>query len=142
MTQQSMSLITLAVADLARSRRFYETGFGWMPCFTQEGITFYQLNGFVFGLWEGDALAGDFNRPLGAASGGAFAMAHNLPDREAVDRLIPALVEAGGTLLRAADAPPHGGYRGYVADPDGHAWELAWNPAWSIGVDGHIRFGL
>lgn len=142
MAQQQLSVITLAVADLARSRQFYDTGFGWTPCFTQDGIAFYQMNGFVLGLWQGDALAGDFLRPLGAASAGAFALAHNVAERTMVETVMAGLLAAGGTLMRAADAPPHGGYRGYVADPDGHAWEIAWNPAWSIDVEGHIRFGL
>lgn len=52
------------------------------------------------------------------------------------------LVAAGGTQLRAGDAPPHGGFGGYVADPDGHSWEIAWNPAWSIDDYGHVTFGV
>jgi hypothetical protein len=52
------------------------------------------------------------------------------------------LAGAGGALLRRADAPPHGGYRGYVADPDGHAWEIAHNPAWAIDPEGHVTFGV
>ena len=52
------------------------------------------------------------------------------------------LVAAGGQVLRPADAPPHGGFRGYVADPDGHAWEIAWNPAWKIDDAGGVRFGV
>jgi uncharacterized glyoxalase superfamily protein PhnB len=52
------------------------------------------------------------------------------------------LADAGGRVLRPADAPPHGGFRGYVADPDGHAWEIAWNPAWTIDAHGHVTFGV
>ena len=52
------------------------------------------------------------------------------------------LIDRGGRLLRPADAPVHGGFRGYVADPDEHAWEIAWNPAWSIDAAGHVTFGL
>ena len=51
------------------------------------------------------------------------------------------LVKFGGTVLRPADAPPHGGFRGYVADPDGHAWEIAYNPAWPISPEGYVTFG-
>lgn len=142
MSQQQMSLITLAVSNLVKSRQFYETGFGWQPGFVHDDIVFYQMNGFVLGLWQGDALAGDFQRPLGAPSAGAFALAHNVASRLDVDTTMAALTEAGGSLMRPADAPPHGGYRGYVADPDGHAWEIAWNPAWSIDAEGHVRFGL
>lgn len=59
-----------------------------------------------------------------------------------MDRLIARLAAAGGQVLRAGDAPPHGGFRGYVADPDDHAWEIAWNPAWTIDERGHVTFGV
>ncbi len=71
---------------------------------------------------------------------GAFALAHNVRAREEVEPLLSRLVAAGGALLRPADAPPHGGFRGYVADPDGHAWEIAWNPAWPIDTEGRTAF--
>jgi len=71
-----------------------------------------------------------------------MALAHNVPTREEVAPLMQRLIAAGGVMVRAPDAPPHGGYRGYVADPDGHAWEIAWNPAWPIDAEGHVRCGL
>jgi len=139
--QQQISVITLGIADLARSRRFYLEGFGWKPVFENEEIIFYQMNGLVLGTWLKDALAADSRRPE-LLSPGAHALAHNVAAKEAVAPLMGHLVAAGGTLLRAADAPPHGGFRGYVADPDGHAWEIAWNPAWSIDGNGHVTFSL
>jgi predicted enzyme related to lactoylglutathione lyase len=51
------------------------------------------------------------------------------------------LARCGGRILRPADAPPHGGFRGYIADPDDHAWEIAWNPAWPISPEGHVKLG-
>ena len=137
--QQQISVITLGVADLAVSRHFYTQGFGWQPVFENDEILFYQMNGFVFGTWRKAALADDMARP---STGGpaAFALAHNVAAWADVAPLIDALVAAGGTLLRAADAPPHGGWRGYVADPDDHAWEIAWNPAWPIDAEGHVTF--
>jgi uncharacterized glyoxalase superfamily protein PhnB len=72
----------------------------------------------------------------------AFALGHNVADRADVETVIRRLIEAGGMLLREADAPPHGGFRGYVADPDGHAWEIAWNPAWPIDERGLVTFGV
>jgi predicted lactoylglutathione lyase len=78
----------------------------------------------------------------GLRAPGAFALAHNVPRREDVTPLLHKLAAAGGTLLREADAPLHGGYRGYVADPDEHAWEIAWNPAWAIDANGSVTFGL
>lgn len=138
--QQQLSVITLGIADLARSRRFYGDGFGWTPVFENDEIAFYQMNGFVFGTWLAKAMADDIGR---AAQGpGAVALAHNIPRREDVVPLMERLVNAGGEILRDADAPPHGGYRGHVADPDGHPWEIAWNPAWPIDAEGHVTFGL
>ena len=67
---------------------------------------------------------------------GAIALAHNVASQEEVAPLIDRLVAAGGTLLRAADAPVHGGFRGYVADPDGHLWEIAHNPGWPLDEQG------
>ena len=138
MAQQQISVITLGIADLARSRRFYGDGFGWTPVFANEEIAFYQMNGFVFGTWLKAELAQDARR-ADAPSGG-FALAHNVASEEEVAPLIDALVAAGGSLLRSADAPPHGGFRGYVADPDGHAWEIAHNPDWPIDAEGHVTF--
>ncbi|MDR7102520.1 VOC family protein [Croceicoccus sp. BE223] len=137
---QSLAVVTLGTADAARSRRFYGEGFGWRPVFEQADIAFYQMNGFVLGIWDRAALAEDMQRP--DAAPGAVALAHNVATQDAVIPLLDRLVAAGGTLLRPADAPPHGGFRGYVADPDGHAWEIAWNPAWPIDDAGHVTFRL
>jgi catechol 2,3-dioxygenase-like lactoylglutathione lyase family enzyme len=138
MMLQQISLITLGVADFAASRRFYTEGFGWTPVFELPGIAFFQMNGLVFGIWSAEALAEDMNRPANAP--GSIALAHNVGSPEEVESLMAKLTSAGAKLLRAGDAPVHGGYRGYVADPDGHAWEIAWNPAWSIDSQGHVRF--
>ena len=137
--QQQISVITLGVADLARSRRFYVDGFGWTPVFANPKIIFYQMNGFVFGTWLAQALETDMQRG-GLRSPGMFSLAHNIATREEVQTLLERLVRSGGRLLRAADAPPYGGLRGYVADPDEHAWEIAWNPVWPISPEGYVRF--
>ena len=137
--QQQISVITLGVADLHRSRRFYMHGFGWTPVFENAEIVFYQMNGLVLGTFDRAALERDMNR-FGSAPGGAFSLAHNVPAQTDVEPVMEQLVAAGGNILRPADAPPHGGYRGYVADPDGHAWEIAWNPAWTIDENGLVTF--
>jgi len=139
--QQQISVITLGVGDLAVSNRFYADGFGWTPVFETAEIVFYQMNGLVLGTWLKPELEADMHRPGGAGSG-AVALAHNVPSAGEVTRLMERLVGAGGQALRPADAPPHGGFRGYVADPDGHAWEIAWNPAWPIDDQGHVTFGV
>lgn len=139
--QQQISVITLGIADLKRSRRFYAEGFGWKPVFENEEVVFYQMNGLVLGTWLTPKLEADMQRK-GLCRPGAFALAHNVPARQDVQPLIDQLVAAGGKLLRAGDAPEHGGFRGYVADPDEHSWEIAWNPAWKIDAQGHIKFGV
>lgn len=139
--QQQISVITLGIADLARSKRFYADGFGWTPVFENEEIAFYQMNGFVLGTWLKPKLEEDMQRP-GLTVPGAFCLAHNVGSAEEVDRVIGNLAAAGGRVLRPGDAPPHGGFRGYVEDPDGHAWEIAWNPAWPISPEGYVTFAV
>jgi catechol 2,3-dioxygenase-like lactoylglutathione lyase family enzyme len=139
--QQQISVITLGVSDLPRSRRFYVEGFGWTPVFENDEIVFYQMNGFVLGTWLTSALETDMQR-AGLLRPGAFSLAHNVASRDDVQPIIDRLARFGGTILRPADAPPHGGFRGYVADPDDHAWEIAWNPAWPIDQEGHVGFGV
>ena len=139
--QQQISVITLGIADLARSRRFYVEGFGWTPVFENPEIVFYQMNGLMLGTWLASSLAADSRRPP-ASSPGAFSLAHNVTSKEAVQPTLDRLAQFGGTLLRPADAPPHGGFGGYVTDPDDHAWEIAFNPAWKIDAEGRVHFGL
>jgi uncharacterized protein len=135
---QQIAVVTLGIAGLAASRRFYVDGFGWAPVFATDEIAFFQMNGLVLGLWLADRLAADMGRPVAAP--GAVALAHNVRTQDEVEPLVERLLAHGGQLLRSVDAPPHGGRRGYVADPDGHAWEIAWNPAWPIADDGSVRF--
>ncbi|WP_369061445.1 VOC family protein [Caulobacter sp. 73W] len=137
--QQQVAVITLGVADLARSRRFYCDGFGWSPAFENEEIVFYQMNGFVLGTWLKSALELDMQRRCNSASA-PIALAHNVGSEAEVQPLLDQLVAHGGLMLRPGDAPPHGGFRGYVQDPDGHAWEIAWNPAWPISPEGYVTF--
>ncbi len=139
--QQQLSVITLGIADLAPSRRFYEEGFGWKPVFQNEEIIFYQMNGFVLGTWLTARLETDMQRK-GLSRTGAFSLAHNVASKDDVTPTIERLARFGGHVLRPADAPPHGGLRGYVADPDGHAWEIAWNPDWPISPEGYVTFGI
>lgn len=139
--QQQISVITLGVQDLGRSKQFYTRGFGWTPIFENGEIAFYQMNGFVLGTWLARQLERDMQRPA-LATPGAFSLAHNVASAREVDHLMDRLAAAGGRILRSADASTHGGFRGYVADPDDHAWEIAWNPAWAIDAQGHVTFGV
>jgi catechol 2,3-dioxygenase-like lactoylglutathione lyase family enzyme len=115
-------------------------GFGWRSVFENEEIVFYQMNGFVLGTWLAERLAEDLRRPISVPSG--FALAHNVGSRDAVGELIQRLAGFGGAIIREGDEPPHGGFRGHVADPDGYAWEIAWNPDWPISPEGYVTFGV
>jgi catechol 2,3-dioxygenase-like lactoylglutathione lyase family enzyme len=139
--RQQISVITLAISDLVRSRRFYVEGFGWAPVFENDEIAFYQMNGVVLGTWLQSGLEADMRRD-GLRRPGAFSLAHNVASQHEVQAVLDRLALAGGRILRDGDAPPHGGFRGYVADPDDHAWEIAWNPAWAIDDQGLVTFGL
>ena len=137
--QHQISVITLGIVSLDRSRRFYAEGFGWTPVFKNDEVIFYQMKGFVLGTFEKTALEKDMSRQ-GLVSPGAFALAHNVRDKGDVAPLMQRLIAAGGRMIRPADEPSHGGFRGYVADPDDHAWEIAWNPAWPIDSEGRVTF--
>ena len=136
-----ISLLTLGVAELSRSKRFYTEGFGWTPIFENEEIVFYQLGGLVFSTFLTPSLAADMRRD-DLRTPGAFSIAHNVRTREEVEPLLARLQAAGGRLLKAALEPPIPGYHGYVADPDEHAWETAWNPGFSITPAGETIFGV
>ena len=126
--EQRLNLITLAVADLARARRFYEEGLGWTPIQAEETIVFYKfykLGGLILGLYPRDLLRADARQGADWGQGG-FTLAQNCAERATVDTIIARAVAAGATLQKAAEETDWGGYSGYVADPDGHLWEIAW----------------
>jgi catechol 2,3-dioxygenase-like lactoylglutathione lyase family enzyme len=125
MMEQQLNLITLAVADLARARHFYETGLGWKPVQAEETIVFYQLGGLLLSLHPRELLREDAKQGPGWGQGG-FTLAQNCAERATVDAIIARAVAAGATLQKAAVDTDWGGYSGYVADPDGHLWEIAW----------------
>lgn len=139
--QQQISVVTLGISEIPRSKQFYVEGFGWRPVFQNAEVVFYQMNGLMLGTWLRVSLEADMQQTA-SASLGAASYGHNVASEAEVDTLIDRLVAAGGRLLRPADAPPHGGYRGYVADPDEHVWEIAFNPAWPIDAEGHVTFGV
>jgi predicted lactoylglutathione lyase len=138
MTPQRITLVTLGVADMARSRTFYEA-LGWRPHpHSQESVTFYQANGFVFGLFGLADLAKDQGRAGAALGTGATALAQNFGTEAEVDAAYARALAAGATPLKAPEKVFWGGYSGYFADPDGHVWELAMNPFWPLNEDGSL----
>jgi catechol 2,3-dioxygenase-like lactoylglutathione lyase family enzyme len=136
--EQRLSLVTLGVADLARARAFYVDGLGWRPSGAgNEEVVFIPLGGIVLGLWGREALAAEAHVALGSGFGG-MALAHNVREKAEVDTVLATAEAAGAAILAPAKEMFWGGYSGYFADPDGHVWEVAWNPFWPIGEDGSV----
>ena len=135
--EQRVSLITLGVEDLGRSRRFYEEGLGWVPTQALDGVCFYQLPGIALGLFGREALAEDAKHQIDGTFSG-ITIAINQPSEEAVDRVFAEAEAAGARILKPAERVFWGGYSGYFADLDGHVWEVAYNPDWTINDDGTL----
>lgn len=137
----AISFVTLGVLDLERSRRFY-AALGYREhARSNPHVAFFDLGGQVLGLFPRAALAEDANVDAAAADAGlAFSLARNVADESDVQALLDRVVAAGGRVTREPSSPPWGGTRGYFADPDGFAWEIAWNPGMQVDVDGRVRF--
>ncbi len=141
--EQRLTMVTLGVRDLARSRAFYEQGLGWELGGGVEGqVAFYQLGGLLLGLYGLEALAEDAKLELAPLTPGktfgGITLAYNQPDRASVDATLKEALAAGATILKPAEEVFWGGYSGYFADPDGHPWEIAHNPFWTINEDGSV----
>ena len=138
MTPQRVTLITLGVKSLDRSRKFYED-LGWRahPSSSEE-IVFFQMHGTVLGLFARDALAVDQGRPEAPLGTGALTLAQNHSSKAAVDEAFERAVAAGATVLKRPQDVFWGGYSGYYADPDEHVWEIAMNPYWPLSADGSL----
>lgn len=136
---QRLSLVTLGCRDLAAARAFYRR-LGWRESPpSNEHVAFFQCGGMIFALWSRDALAEDAKA---AGPGTGFAnvtLAQNVGSKDEVDRLLRAAEQAGAKILKPAATAFWGGYTGYFADPEGFAWEVAWNPGFEILGDGSVR---
>lgn len=138
--EQRLSLITLGVTDLSRSRHFYETGLGWQPSSaSNEQVVFFQIGGLVLALYGKTALAQDAHLPQEGTGFGGIALAYNVRQREEVDAVLAEAQTAGATILNPAQETDWGGYAGYFADPDGYPWEVAWNPHFPLLDDGSVQ---
>ena len=137
--EQRLSLVTLGVTDLGRSRTFYER-LGWQRSVrAAEGVAFFQMGGMALSLYPRTDLAQDANvEPDGRGFPG-FALAYNARTRAEVGAVLAEAVAAGARLAKPAQEAFWGGYSGYFADPDGFLWEVAWNPSFPIAEDGSIR---
>jgi catechol 2,3-dioxygenase-like lactoylglutathione lyase family enzyme len=133
--EQRISLVTLGVSDLSRSFDFYRR-LGWQGQEVQETV-FFQVGGIGVVLWHQNKLADDAGLAPGPADGfRGVTLAHNVRDKNEVDSVMAAAEAAGATVTRPPADTFYGGYAGYFADPDGHAFEVAHNPYWPLGADG------
>lgn len=140
-TNPAISFVTLGVMDLERSRRFYRAVGYVEHARSNPQVAFMDLDGQVLALFPREALAEDAGlSPAPPGAGISMALARNVAAESDVAALIDTAVAAGGRLLRPPSSPPWGGVRGYFADPDGFAWEVAWNPAMELDPRGRVRF--
>lgn len=134
-----ISLITLGVADVARARAFYER-LGFVASSASNAqVTFFQLGDMALGLFGWDALAADAG--VSAERGGfrGVALAQNVRTKADVAALLAEAEAAGGRIVKLAQDVFWGGHSGYFADPDGHLWEVAWNPGFALADDGALK---
>ena len=135
--QTRVSLITLGVADLGRARSFY-AALGWHGQETQETV-FIQAGGMALVLWGRDKLAADAGLSEDGGDGfGGISLAHNVRSRTEVDAIMADAQAAGAAVTRPAQETFYGGYAGVFRDPDGHVWEIAHNPGFTLADDGSL----
>ncbi|MGH2630329.1 MAG: VOC family protein [Actinomycetota bacterium] len=131
-------MITLGVSDLRRAVTFYEDVVGWKAAPGPEGIAFFDLNGLVFSLYPDSDLAKDMDESATGRGYEGYALAHNVRSAVEVDAVFERLKSRGATVVKEPQKTEWGGYSGYFCDPDGHKWEVAHNPYWTIRSDGSI----
>jgi catechol 2,3-dioxygenase-like lactoylglutathione lyase family enzyme len=137
--EQRLSLVTLGVADLARARAFYEA-LGWAPGNSSEDVVFFQAGCMLVGLWSRVQLAEDSGVEDSGGWGGVT-LAHNVGSAAEVDAVVDEARRAGARIAREPGETFWGGYSAVFVDPDGHPWEVAHNPYWTLGPDGAVRLG-
>jgi hypothetical protein len=136
--EQRVSLVTLGVSDLARARAFYE-GLGWTTgAAPGDDVVFFQAGGTIVGLWSREQLAED-SGVTDSGGWGGVTLAHNVRSPAEVDAVMATAERVGATIARPPGTTFWGGYTGVFLDPDGHPWEVAHNPGWTIRDDGSIE---
>ncbi len=133
--QPRISMITLGVDDLDRSIEFYKKGLGFPKMESPPEVVFFTLNGTWLGLYGREALAKDAMLSSEGSGFNSFALAHNLGSEAEVDALFAHVVSVGATAVKGPEKVFWGGYSGYIKDPDGHLWEIAYNPFVWIGPE-------
>jgi len=136
--EQRVSLVTLGVRDLGRARAFYEA-LGWKTnAAADDDVVFFQAGGMIVALWGRDQLAED-SGVTDAGGWGGITLAYNARSPAEVDAVIEEARAAGATTARPGAETFWGGYSGVFIDPDGHPWEVAHNPHWTVADDGSVR---
>lgn len=135
--EQRVSVVTLGVADLRRARAFYEA-LGWQSgAAPDDDVVFFQAGCMVLALWDRERLAED-SAVADPGGWGGLTLAHNVRSPAEVDAVLSEAEAAGATIGRAGAATFWGGYSGVFVDPDGHPWEVAHNPHWSLDAAGGV----
>lgn len=135
-----VSIVTLGVSDLSRARAFYErVGFRASSA-SQGDIVFFQAGGLALALYPRAALAEDATMAETGSGFRGVTLAHNVREKEQVEAVLAEAHAAGGRIVKPAQDVFWGGHSGYFADPDGHLWEVAWNPHLPILADGSVKF--
>jgi predicted lactoylglutathione lyase len=135
--EQRVSLITLGVRDLGRARKFYEA-LGWTTrAEPDDDVVFFQAGGMIIALWDRAKLAEDSGVEDGGGWGG-ITLAYNVRSPDEVNAIIAQADAAGATIARRGAETFWGGYSGVFVDPDGHPWEVAHNPRWTLNEDGAV----
>jgi catechol 2,3-dioxygenase-like lactoylglutathione lyase family enzyme len=138
MVQPRLTVLTLGVDDLPRAVAFYRDGLGWPTPgivgeeFAHGAVAFFDLQpGLRLALWARADLAHDAGLPLASPSATECSLGHNVESAVAVDEVMATAERAGARIVKPAGSTFWGGYAGYFQDPDGHLWEVVWNPAWA-----------
>jgi hypothetical protein len=135
-----LSIVTLGVSDLKRARKFYEVGLGWKASSaSQDTIVFFQLGGIVLALYPHELLADDATVHAAGSGFRGFTLAHNVREKPEVAEILRVAESAGGKIVKPAQDVFWGGHSGYFADPDGHLWEVAWNPHFRLNQRGEVK---
>lgn len=134
-----ISFVTLGVSDLPRAVRFYRDGLGWpLSSASNDTVAFFRTGGIVFGLYGWDALAEDAGVDAKGEGFRGVALAHNVRNRSDVAEVLKHVESVGGRIVKPAQDVFWGGHSGYFQDPDGHLWEVAWNPHMPLDADGNM----
>lgn len=136
--KQRITFFTIGVSDLDAMKNFYKEKFGWKTMKDSDGIVFFKLNGFIFGLYPKDELAEDIGVKSDGKGFKQFSMAINLNSETEVDKLFEDFKTKGVKIIKAPEKVFWGGYRGYVADIENNYWEFAYNPFLKLDNEGNV----